>query len=406
MPSIKQLEEQTKALVQDQEALVADTTRTWSDKREEWENREQDIKAVLSSHHALKSVDSDPLQGQGDQPTRLQTPKSIGEQFTDALQTQAPDRAPGRRMSAGVDASFQNATITEAGGGIGGVVPQYLPGGPLPLLFRRLTVSDLIPQGSTTSQSIIYVQETAVTNAAATVAEGAAKPQSDLTLAQVTEVVRKIATTAKISDEMVNDVGYIQSYVNGRLVLFVQLAEEDQLLNGNGTAPNLRGILQRSGLTSAQALGADTRPDAIFKEITKIRAGAFLEPDAIVVHPTDWQTIRLLKDGNGQYYGGGPFGFAAYGNAAQSTGSTTNLAAGNDTLWNMRVVVTPAIAQGTALVGAFGLSSQVYRREGIRVEMTNSNEDDFLKNLIAIRVEERLALAVYRPAGFGTVTGL
>jgi HK97 family phage major capsid protein len=70
------------------------------------------------------------------------------------------------------------------------------------------------------------------------------------------------------------------------------------------------------------------------------------------------------------------------------------------------VVVTPAIAQGTALVGAFQLSAQVYRREGIRVEATNSNEDDFLKNLIAIRVEERLGLAVYRPAGFGTVTGL
>jgi HK97 family phage major capsid protein len=405
MPSITQLEEQTRALVQDQEQLVADESRTWSEKREEWENREQDIKAVLSLHHSIKAVDGDPLAGNGDQTAAPRVAKSVGEQFTDALQKQQPDRAPGRRMSAGVDATFQNAIVTEAGGGIGGIIPQYLPGGPLPLLFRRLTVSDLLPQGTTTSQSIIYVQETAVTNAAATVAEGAAKPQSDLTLAQVTEVVRKIATSAKISDEMVNDVGYIQSYVNGRLVLFVRLAEEDQLLNGNGTAPNLRGILNRTGLTAAQAVGADTRPDAIFKEITKIRAGAFLEPDAIVIHPTDWQTVRLLKDGNQQYYGGGPFGFAPYGNA-NGGGDTNQLADGSDTLWNMRVVVTPAIAQGTALVGAFGLSAQVYRREGIRVEATNSNEDDFLKNLIAIRVEERLALAVYRPAGFGTVTGL
>src|SRR5581483_684396 len=97
----------------------------------------------------------------------------------------------------------------------------------------------------------------------------------DLTLAQVTENARKIATVAKISDEMVSDVNYIASYLNGRLVLFVQLAEEDQLLNGNGSAPNLDGLTHRSGLQAAQAVGTDTKPDAIFKEITKIRANAF-----------------------------------------------------------------------------------------------------------------------------------
>jgi HK97 family phage major capsid protein len=113
-----------------------------------------------------------------------------------------------------------------------------------------------------------------------------------------------------------------------------------------------------------------------------------------------------VKDANGQYYGGGPFGFASYGQSGQTTGTTTSLSAGTDTLWGLRVVVTPAIAQGTALVGAFQLSAQVLRREGMRVEATNSNEDDFLKNLVAIRVEERLGLAVYRPAGFGTITGL
>jgi len=408
MPTIKALAEQGRALAEQQKALVLDESRAWSEKREEYNARDADIKAVMEQYNAQRAVDGDPFAGESGTANTpaVATRRTVGEQFVDALRSQAPNAGPGVRISAATEAKFSMATITEAGGGVGGVVPQYLPGGPLPLLFRRLTVSDLLPQGSTTSASLIYVQETAVTNAAATVAEGASKPQSDLTLAQVTEVVRKIATTAKISDEMINDVGYIQSYVNGRLVLFVQLAEEDQLLNGNGTAPNLRGILNRTGLTAAQAVATDTRVDAIFKEVTKIRTGAFLEPDAIVLHPTDWQSIRLLKDSNGQYYGGGPFGFASYGEGPQSAGDTSNLAGGSDTLWGLRVVVTPAISQGTCLVGAFALSAQVYRRDGLRVEATNSNEDDFLRNLIAIRVEERLGLAVYRPAGFGTVTGL
>lgn len=408
MPTIKQLEDQGRALLEDQKALVLDESRPWSDKREEYENREKDIAAVLDQHKALKAVDGDPFAGKepASEPKPAAVAQSVGAQFANALHKETGGNfSTGDRITFGKEITFQNATITEAGGGVGAVIPQYQPG-IVPLLFRRLTVSDLLPSTPTSSPSVIYVQETAVTNAAATVAEGATKPQSDITTAQVTESIRKIATTAKISDEMVNDVGFIQGYVNGRLVLFVQLAEEDQLLNGNGTAPNLRGILQRSGLTAAQAVGTDTRVDAIFKEVTKIRTGAFLDPDALVLHPTDWQSIRLSKDGNQQYYGGGPFGFAAYGNPGQIVGDTSNLSAGGDTLWGLRVVVTPAITQGTALVGAFQLSASVLRREGMRVEATNSNEDDFKTNLIAIRVEERLGLAVYRPAGFGTVTGL
>jgi HK97 family phage major capsid protein len=119
-----------------------------------------------------------------------------------------------------------------------------------------------------------------------------------------------------------------------------------------------------------------------------------VEPDAIVIHPTDWQTIRLGKDSQGQYYAGGPF-TGAYGN-----GGYTNVA----DIWGVKAVITTAIAQGTVLVGGFQESGQVFRRQGITLEMTNSNVDDFVNNLITLRAEERLALAVYRPAGFGKVT--
>jgi HK97 family phage major capsid protein len=234
------------------------------------------------------------------------------------------------------------------------------------------------------------------TNAAAAVAEGGAKPASTLNFAAVDEPVRKVATTIKVTDEMMQDVPAIRSYIDNRLTLFVQIASEAQILTGAGTGANITGILNRSGLTAAQAIGTDTAPDAIFKDITKIRVASFLEPDGIVIHPTNWQTIRLAKDANNQYYGGGPF-TAAYGAGGGMA---------PDMLWGKRVVVTQAMTAGTALVGAFAQAAQIFNNGGLTVEATNSNEDDFLNNLIALRAERRLALAVYRPSAFSTVTGL
>jgi HK97 family phage major capsid protein len=408
MPGIKQLEEQGRALLADQKALVEDTSRDWSEKREEYDRIDADIKSILEQHAALKAVDSNPFgapghrAGRGPQ-ERRQRRRAVRR--VRQLQEPLAAKSANSRFAESVDLKVA-ATITEATTGVGGVIPTYLPG-VVPSLFRRLTVSDLMPQGTMSSASLIYVQETAVTNAAATVAEGGTKPLSDLTLAQVTENARKIATVAKISDEMLQDVNYIASYLNGRLSLFIQLAEEDQLLNGNGTAPNLRGLLNRTGLQTAAAVpGTPTdndRVDTIYGQITAIRANAFLEPDGIVMHPTDWKTIRLNKDANKQYFGGGPF-TGAYGNGPNSV-DQGNLGEVAD-LWGCRVVVTPAIAQGTALVGAFGTGAQVFRRTGLTVEMTNSNEDDFKNNLVAVRAEERLALAAYRPGAFGKVTGL
>jgi HK97 family phage major capsid protein len=134
--------------------------------------------------------------------------------------------------------------------------------------------------------------------------------------------------------------------------------------------------------------------EGIFNQMTALRSVSFVEPDAVVINPIDWQTIRLGKDSvNGQYYGGGPF-TGAYGQGPANVSE----------LWGLKVVVTNAIAQGTALVGGFQECAQVFRRTGITLEMTNSNVNDFETNLVTLRAEERLALAVYRPAGFGKVT--
>jgi HK97 family phage major capsid protein len=250
-------------------------------------------------------------------------------------------------------------------------------------------VADLIAPGTTDSTSIVYMKESSFTNAAATVAEGATKPESTLVFDQATDPVRKIAHWLPVTEEMLEDVSQIRSYIDARLRLGVELEEEDQLLNGDGTAPNISGILDRSGLTAAQARGADTNADAIFKQITTIATTVFVQPTGIVMNPANWQTVQLTKNAAGNYLGNGPW---APAQPAQ--------------LWGLPVAVTPSIAANLGLVGDFRGSAQVFRKGGLRVEASNSHSDFFVKNLVAIRAEERLALAVYREAAFGTVTGL
>ena len=408
MPGIKQLEDQGRVLIEQQKSLVEDTSRPWSEKRDEYDRIEADVKSILEQHNALKSVSRDPFGDNGDVAAtapEAEAPKSLGEAFTSSkgFQRVVGTDVKGSRFSTGAIEVDAKATLTTAAGGVGLVQPQYLPG-VLPLLFQRLTVADLMPNGTASGNSIIYMRESAVTNAAATVAEGGLKPASDINYAQVTETFKKIANTLKISDEMLQDVPYVQSQVNNRLVFFVQQKEEQQLLSGAGTGSELLGLLNRSGLTAAQAKATDTALDAIYKDITKIRVASFLDPTAIVMHPTDWQNIRLNKDANGQYFAGGPF-TGAYGVGAGGMNDRSIL--GNQAnLWGLPVVVTTSATVGTAVVGAFATGAEVFRKGGITVEATNSNENDFLTNLIAIRAEERLALAVYRPAGFSTVTGL
>jgi HK97 family phage major capsid protein len=295
------------------------------------------------------------------------------------------------------------ATTVDESSGVGGpvVIPQYVPT-ILPIPTRPLRLADLIAPGTADSNAIIYLKELSWTNAAAATAEGTAKPESALTFTSITELVKKIATFIPVTEEMLEDVGAMQSYLNQRLSLGVELAEDNELLNGSGVAPHLNGFLARAGLSPAQPRGADINADAILKQIGAIQAAVFIRPDAVVMHPTNWQTILLSKDANGRYYGDSPFGTSAASPLwGQPTASTPT-----PTLWGLPVAITPAITVGTALVGCFRSQSQLFRRGGLRVESTNSHLNFFQLNLIAIRAELREALVVYREAAFGTVTSL
>jgi HK97 family phage major capsid protein len=276
------------------------------------------------------------------------------------------------------------ATFTTAGSTLTGYDRQP---GIVMIGVERLTVADLLAQGRTESNTIRYVREDTYTNAATMVTEGLEKPEASWDTSEVDAPVRKAAVVTKVTDELWSDFPAIRSYINERLPFMVREREEAQLLAGDGNAPNITGLLTVATIQS-QATGADTNPDAIYKAITKVRTVGFFEPDGVVVHPSNWTPIRLLKTTTGEY---------VWGHPAEM---------GPERIWGLRVVVTTAITANTGLVGAFRLGAQVFYREGLRIEATNSNEDDFLLNLIAIRAETRFALAVYRPKAFCQVTTL
>jgi HK97 family phage major capsid protein len=253
------------------------------------------------------------------------------------------------------------------------------------MALDETTVGDLVLPGTTDSNVVSYYEETTVTNAAATVAEGDAKPESALAFTERTDTVRKIATWIPATSEFLEDNAGIRSYIEGRLRFFVEREEEDQLLNGNGTAPNISGILDRA----IQTVSSTNDIDAIYRAITEVRVDGLAEPTALVIHPLSWANIRLAKDNDDRYYGDGPFG------PLQA-----------DRLWGLPVRVTPLIAEGTALVGAFRPHAQIFRKGGIRVVASTEHSTYFTENKVAILAEERLAFAVYRPSAFCSVTGL
>lgn len=296
--------------------------------------------------------------------------------------------SPSSELPAGIDLMAATLSGDPASGGAL-VLPDSQPG-ILSTPTRPLVMADLIAPGVTTSNLVSYMRETAFDNAADTVPEGGTKPESTLTFDAVSDPVRKIAHWLPITEEMLEDVPALGGYIDTRLRLGVQLAEDDQLLNGSIVAPDIVGFLNRTGLAPAIARGTDSNADAVLKQIAAIFVSTNLQPTGIVMNPSNWLTIQLLKLTTGEYASGnGPF------SAPQVP-----------TLWGVPVALTSAMAAGTALVGAFKTASQLFRKGGLRVEASNSHQDFFTKNLVAIRAEERLALAVYRPAAFGTVTGL
>jgi len=324
--------------------------------------------------------------------------KSLGDHFV----KHAGDRLKALRGESGATVSapeFKAATDTQVtGAGVYTPVLTEYDRTIIQGVRPRLVVADLLGSGTISGNAISYFVEGALEGAFTTVAEAGAKPQLHVVdPTTVVDSLKKIAGWTKFSDEMLEDLDFIVSEINNRLIYELQKFEEAQLLNGAGTGSTVLGLLNRSGIqTEARGTVAsgDTAADTIFRAITKVATGSGLDADGLVINPADYQTLRLTKDVNGQYYGGGFFS-GAYGNGGIQD---------QPNVWGLRTVVSPAITAGTVLVGAFAQAATVYRKGGLRVESTNSHASDFTSNLVTVRVEERIALAVRRPGGLVKTT--
>lgn len=321
----------------------------------------------------------------------------------------------------------QNPFLTGAAGPA--ILPHFVPG-VVDQRFYPLTIESLFSSSTTESPAISYLIESLYVNNAAETAEGGQYPYSSDEWTRAYEQIGKITNALKVTDETLQDAPQFASFVQGRLVAGIGRKKEVALLAGNG-APGVNGLLARSAgftkvgagttvsnvqfppsgapgagalpttvasltygrtITGASGVGptAGQIAEGIFSGLTDIHYNSFVNPNAIVCSPQDWETIRLGKDDNGQYLGGSYFG-SNYGVSANA----------GETLWGKRVVVTPALPAGTILIGSFESDvANIFRRSGLSVEMSNSNGNDFDHGLVTVRAEERLGLAVYRPAAF------
>lgn len=259
---------------------------------------------------------------------------------------------------------------------------------PVGIPVRPLRVLDLIMVGTTESEQVNYTQETVRTDVAAETAVGTAYSEATYTYALKSANVRSIGHWTSAARTQLADQGQLQALISGRLEYGVNNRLDGQILNGDGTGQNLKGILNTSGIGSINRNGtaSERKVEAIHRGITWVRLNGFLEPEGIVIHPQDYEDVLFEKDTEGDYLLPGVLG----GISGQMP----------VTIWGKPMAITTAIAQHSVLVGAFKAGATLWMRSGVSVRATDSHSDFFVKQLVALLAELRAAFACQQPNYF------
>lgn len=254
--------------------------------------------------------------------------------------------------------------------------------------LRPPQIIDIMPRGTTGQQLVVYMQQTTRTQAAAEVAEGAAKPEATFVFAETSSPVQEVAVSLPVTNTQLEDVPFIAGLIESMLREDITERLDQQILTGDGIAPNLQGILNTPGILNVSAVGVDDI-NAIAQAGTAIRTGvARAVPTHVLLHPTDWDGVRLRQATDGQYLLGNP----------QDPVSPR--------IWGWPVVLNEELTPGTGLIGGFATRNiQLVERRGISVERGLVNSQ-FVQNQQTIRASMRAAVVVFRPAAFATITGL
>ena len=358
----------------------------------------------------------DDLDAQLRNPTREQVQKSLGAEIVGSAQFKAAmapfgDRVPEKARFQTDPISIKSfirskSLFTGASDTSGGAFVVADQSGIVEMLGRRdFRIRDLVSVRTTGSDTVEYVEQTSHTNNAAETAEattsaaptvvntegtpniavvtkaagGGYKPEGAWAFVRRTATVKTIAEWVPATKRSLADAGQLEGLINDELRKDIEEREDGQLLNGGGTGEDLTGILQWSGIQT-QAF-SNNLFESVRKGITKARKIGRVNANGIVMAPEDVEVVDLAQDANDRYYNGGPF------------------AMGPRTLWGLPIVESEAITAGHALLGDFS-KAVLWDREQTTVTMTDSHEDFFVRNLVAILAEERVAFAVTRPKAF------
>jgi len=257
---------------------------------------------------------------------------------------------------------------------------------------RRLTLRDILPVSPTTSNLVEFTRENAFTNnagpqrdAASPLAavENQTKPESAITFTLATTPVITLAHWIPVSKQVISDSPMLASYVNGRLMYGLKLKEETQLLKGLGTGRELTGLQVGGTAYTVESPELTNEIDIVRDAITQAQVAEY-SPNFIVLNPANWDEIQRRKVGSAddRY---------VYGDPNQSWQSTP--------LWGLTPIVTNSQTSGTFLIGDSN-GCMVFDREQASVEASFENNDNFTTNMVDIRAEERLALAIFRTEAF------
>jgi HK97 family phage major capsid protein len=362
---------------------VAAKIRELNDEATDLGKEVDSLKAVAkAAERARTSVDKDIAAEHGADTTDSggSTVKSFGQMFVESDAYRMKTGPVGPETT--IDVDLKTLMTTAAG-----FAPEVTRTGRLvEYATRPLQVAELIPQTQTSQSAVQYMEETTFTNAAAETAEGGTYPEAALAFTEQTSLVRKISVFLPVTDEQLEDEPRMRGIIDNRLPFMVRQRLDSQILVGNGTAPNLRGILNVVGIQT-QAKGTDPTPDAVYKAMVAVQVTGQAQPNLAVFHPNDWQDVRLLRTADGLYIWGNPSD------------------AGPERIWGLQVALAQAITQNTALIGDTNYLELAVRR-GVDTQVSNSHSTFFIEGKQAVRADMRVALVVYRPTAFCTVTGI
>ena len=363
---------------------------------------EVNILSAKAANEKAMDVDSEPVSG--GYAEEADNPVSLGESFVNSKSYTSYMENGQSGVDTTVPFSPMGYKATLGAGTTNNYPPEVLrqPGVLEKALRDPNAVIGLFDQIETDQNAFQYLEETTFTNNAAEAAEEGAAGEAALDFTEQTAAIRKIAVFLPVTEELLADVAGIQGYINSRLSTMMRLRLDGQLLAGDGTAPNLEGLLDagKSGVNSldysSEFNGNLGRIGAIYKAITDIRTNAFVEPDAIVMHPGDWNEVVTSVSTVETSGSKNPIFVAAGGFGAGPAAS----------IWGLNVIPSTAISEGTVLVGRFGggEAAHVVMKQGIDIAVSDSHSDFFTKGKVAIRATMRVGFPVYRQGAFTKIT--